>query len=67
MLSFLQGFTSSHLNVETGHFAALPLAQYSLQVRVEVLNGLLQKQKVTLFTKADGSAVFKQAQASDAK
>jgi hypothetical protein len=32
-----------------------------------MLNVLLQKQKVTLFTKPDGTAVFKQAAAADAK
>jgi hypothetical protein len=63
----LQGFTSVQLNVENGHFSAFPLARFPLQLRVNVLNQLLQQKKLVLFTKADGSTVFKQAQASDAK
>jgi hypothetical protein len=66
-LVVLQGFTSVQLNVESGHFSAFPLARFPLQLRVNVLNQLLQQKKLVLFTKADGSTVFKQAQASDAK
>jgi hypothetical protein len=38
-----------------------------LKTRVDVLNQLLARQKVTLFTTKEGATVFKQAQASDAK
>lgn len=47
--------------------AAFPLAQYPLQFRVTSLNQLLAQAKIVLFTKPDGSTVFKAAQASDAK
>lgn len=46
---------------------AAPACCCCCQTRVDMLNMLLTKQKVTLFTKPDGTAVFKQAAASDAK
>jgi len=62
-----QGFETTHLNAETGPFAGLTLQLYPMQFRVDVLNALLASKKVSVFTKADGTPVFKQTQASEAK
>lgn len=66
-VSVRQGFETTHLNAETGPFAGLTLQQYPMQSRVDVLNALLGSKKISVFTKADGTIVFKQTQASEAK
>jgi hypothetical protein len=66
-VSSSQGFATSHLAAETGPFAAFSLAQYPLQARVDVLNTMLAHKKLVVFTKKDGSTLFKLAAASDAK